>query len=226
MIRKLWTSAGCVIFAVFCLLPAWAGAQSYPERFDVVIDVGHGGIDGGTSAHGLLEKDLNLQIGKKLYKRLVEQGYNVGITRIHDYALSEDSRLQYIKSRHLRDLTQRKLIADALNPKLFISVHMNWSNSRRVHGPLVIYQASQKSYSLSQLLQQHLNDLYHVEKKPIRGNAYFLMKHLDMPSVIVELGYLSNSKDLAKVVDQKFQQEVADTLTHAIEEYFLLYPVE
>ncbi|MEW9669319.1 N-acetylmuramoyl-L-alanine amidase [Ammoniphilus sp. 3BR4] len=225
MMQKVWISLGCMMLFVLCLAADLGEAQGYPERFDVVIDVGHGGVDGGTSAHGLLEKDLNLEVGKKLYKRLMEEGYNVGITRIHDYALSNDSRL-HIRSRHLRDLAQRKLIAETLHPKLFISLHMNWSNSRRARGPLVIYQASQKSYSLSQLLQQHLNDLYQVEKKPIRGNAYFLMKHLHMPSVIVELGYLSNSRDLSMVADKKFQERVAETLTHAIGEYFLLYPVE
>ncbi|WP_164985134.1 N-acetylmuramoyl-L-alanine amidase [Ammoniphilus sp. CFH 90114] len=223
--KKILILVWCWIFTFFCYFANTGLAQGYPERFDVIIDIGHGGVDGGTSAYGVLEKELNLQIGKRLYERLISQGYNVGMTRVRDYALSDDNR-QPIRSRHLRDLTQRKLIADALDPKVFISLHMNWSGHHRTRGPLVIYQANQKSYSLAHLLQQHLNTLYGIEKKPSRGRTYFLMKHLQMPSVIVELGYLSNAQDFTMVRDNKFQQQLADTIAHAVGEYFLLYPVE
>ncbi len=211
-------------FLLFMLFAWNPSVNAYPERFDVIIDVGHGGIDGGTvSPNNLLEKDLNLQFGKKLYHKLMDQGYNVGITRIHDYALSDDSRLA-IRSRHLRDLTQRKLIADALKPKLFISIHMNAAAKKSRRGPIVIYQASEKSYAVAQLLQQHLNEVYKIEKWPMKGKSYFLMKHLEMPSVIVEVGYMSNPKDLAMLTDEAVQKRLIDAMAHSIGEYFLLYP--
>ncbi|WP_167577980.1 N-acetylmuramoyl-L-alanine amidase [Ammoniphilus sp. YIM 78166] len=213
----------CLIFMLF----VWSSSgYAYPERFDVIIDVGHGGIDGGTvSPNNMLEKDLNLEIGKKLYQKLMDQGYNVGITRLRDYALSDDSRLG-IRSRHLRDLTQRKLIADALKPKLFISIHMNAAAKESRRGPLVIYQASEKSYAVAQLLQQHLNEVYKMKKWPLKGKSYFLMKHLEMPSVIVEVGYMSNPRDLAMLTDEAMQTQLVDAMAHSIGEYFLVYPVD
>jgi len=206
-------------------LPGSAAADSFPETFDVIIDVGHGGVDGGTSKNGILEKDLNLAIAKKLYAKLQEQSLVVGMTRTHDYALSDDSPFDHIKSRHMKDMRQRKLIADTLNPKLFVSLHINWSKSQKVSGPIVIYQKNDKSYALAHLVQYHLNDLYDVKKAPIKGKPYYLMKNLDMPSIIVEAGYISNPNDAKILTQESTQEEIAAAITHAISEYLLLYPL-
>nr|WP_245204073.1 N-acetylmuramoyl-L-alanine amidase [Ammoniphilus resinae] len=183
-------------------------AEGFPETYDVIIDVGHGGVDGGTSVKTILEKDINLAIGKKFYEKLQEQSFNVGITRLQDYALSDDSPFLHMRSRHQKDLTQRKLIADTLNPKIFVSLHVNWAKNQKRRGPVVIYQASEKSYTLSQVIQQHLNQFYGTRKAPIKGNTYYLMKHLDMPSIIVEMGYISNPKDLQMLMDEETQEKI------------------
>ncbi|WP_218017017.1 N-acetylmuramoyl-L-alanine amidase family protein [Halalkalibacter krulwichiae] len=192
---------------------------------DIVIDVGHGGIDGGTSANGILEKDLNLAVGIKLFNELNKKSFNVGITRIDDFTLSDDSPFPTL-SRHLRDLKQRKLIADELNPQMFLSLHVNWSKNKTLRGPLIIYQVTEKSYQLANLIQDQLNDYYGVKKYPQKGNPYFLMKHLEMPSIIVELGYISNYKDFQILTEESTQDELAMSIVRAIEEYMLLYPAE
>lgn len=201
-----------------------AAAQIFPESYDVIIDVGHGGVDGGTSSNDILEKNLNLAIGKKLFKLLQDESVTVGITRIHDYALSDDSPFQYIQSRHMRDMKQRKLIADSLEPKVFVSLHTNWSSNRNIRGPLVIYQPNNKSYALAHLIQHHLNAFYGVKKAPVKGRPYFLMNHLEMPSIIIEMGYISNPKDIQRLTQESSQDEMAIAIAHAIKEYFLLYP--
>ena len=192
---------------------------------DVIIDVGHGGIDGGTSTSlGVLEKDINLAIGKKLYYLLQKQSYNVGITRLDDYALSDDNQYDQLLSRHLKDLKQRKLIADTLKPKLFISLHGNWSESKKAKGPIVIYQPNNASYAVARIMQYHLNKPYGTQKLPRMGDKYFLMKHLKTTSVIVEMGYLSNQDDLIYLTKEETQNEIAAGLAEAIGEYLLLYP--
>jgi len=198
-------------------------AQIVPTPVDIIIDVGHGGIDGGTSSGQILEKDINLEIGAKLYKLLQKQSYFVGITRLHDYALSDDSLLKHI-SRHQRDLNQRKLIAETLNPKLFISLHVNWSKNKNVRGPIVIYQPSHASFIVAQFVQHHLNELYGTKNKPVKGSPYFLLKSLHMPSIIVEMGYISNSEDLHMLTTEAKQDLLVEKIAQAINDYFLLNP--
>lgn len=214
----------CVFFIWF--YPAHSSANEPPYlRPDIVIDVGHGGIDGGTSANGVLEKDLNLAVSVKLFNELGKKSYHVGITRIDDYALSDDSPFPRL-SRHLRDLKQRKRIADELKPKIFVSIHVNWAKNKKIRGPLVIYQVSEQSFHFAHLLQDHLNNYYGIRKIPQKGKPFFLMKHLDMPAVIVELGYISNPDDFLILTMDDTQDQLVDAMVRAIEEYFMLYPFE
>jgi N-acetylmuramoyl-L-alanine amidase len=212
------------LYWIMAIHPNITNAQIYPINFDVIIDVGHGGIDGGTSFQDILEKDITLNMAKKLSEQLQKRSFLVGMTRTRDYALSDDSSFPQIRSRHMRDLKQRKLIADSLEPKLFISLHVNWSKNRRYRGPLVIYQTNERGYALAQLIQQHLNAFYGTNKSAIKGKPYFLMKHLDMPAVIVELGYLSHPSDRNILVQEHTQDQLVAAITHAIEEYFIIYP--
>lgn len=217
-----------LVLSLFCFLAFPASVKSdanIDNSYDMIIDVGHGGIDGGTSAHGILEKDINLAIGLKLYEALKKKGFAIGITRMDDYALSDDSSFHFLKSRHRRDLEQRKLIADTLRPTLFLSIHVNWSKNKHTRGPLVIYQPNEASFHLAQIIQDHLNMYYGVEKSPLKGKSYFLMKMLEIPSVIIELGYLSNDQDMAILTEEHTQDQLVNRLVQALSDYFILFPV-
>lgn len=217
---------------LFLCLPQGVASQeersSLPERllnYDVIIDVGHGGIDGGTIYGSLLEKDLNLSIGLKLYNELKNIGYQVGITRVHDYALSDDYTSNKIKSRHKRDLTQRWLIAQGLRPKLFISIHVNYSSSKKPRGPMIIYQQKGESYLFASLLQRRLNQFTNQKQTSISSSKYFLLKTIKTPALIAEVGYISNPQERQLLQDDHYQKQLAKTITQAIEDYFTLYPV-
>src|SRR5437899_226339 len=93
---------------------------------DVLIDVGHGGIDGGTSHNELLEKDLNLAIAKLLKQSLKEYNILAVLNRTTDVAPSDDNHWLPSRSRHRRDLAQRSLVMEGLYPKVIISLHCNW----------------------------------------------------------------------------------------------------
>lgn len=211
------------VYIIFYFIPQPVQAQIVPQPVDIIIDVGHGGIDGGTSTGDILEKDINLAIGAKLYKVLQKQSYHVGITRLHDYALSDDSLFKHL-SRHKRDLNQRKLIAETLKPKLFISLHVNWSKNANVRGPMVIYQPNHASFIVAQFMQHHLNELYGTSNKPMKGTPYFLMKSLEMPSIIVEMGYISNPQDLNMLLKEESQNQLVLKMAQAINDYLLLNP--
>jgi N-acetylmuramoyl-L-alanine amidase len=209
----------------------WAEKDEIPKQlhqqifdYDVIIDIGHGGIDGGTSHGEILEKNLNLEIGEKLYHDLKAKGYRVGITRLHDYALSDDSSYQGIKSRHRRDLKQRWLIAEGIKPKLFISIHVNYSASRSTRGPLILHQNQAESFLLAELLQQELNQLAQIDKRSIQSNYYYLLQNMCQPCLITEVGYISHPTERKKLQDPSYQQQIVEHISQAIHQFFILYP--
>lgn len=189
---------------------------------NVFIDVGHGGIDGGTSKGDLLEKDINLQIAKKLHKRLQEKNISSVLSRTDDYALSDHNDWQRNKSRHLKDLGQRYGMAETLQPKIVISIHANWSNKNKRSGPIILYQDKHPhSLLLARMLQTNLNKTYGANNTPHPGKTYFLLKYISAPTVIVETGFLSNNEDLMRLTSEEGQAGIVESMTKAIIDYLL-----
>lgn len=192
---------------------------------DVIIDVGHGGIDSGAyygKKHK--EKDMNLAISKKTYKLLKKRGYRVIINRKDDYALSEDNKWS-TGGRHRRDLAQRSELANTIKPHMMLSMHVNWSGKPDRRGPLVIYQNQSDSILLAGFLQQNLNRVYGTDELPVLGKKYYVLRHTKCPSVIVELGFISNKSDRKLLNDKHHQAILAKAITDAVEQYFsMIHP--
>ncbi|MEI7025213.1 N-acetylmuramoyl-L-alanine amidase family protein [Paenibacillus sp. y28] len=193
----------------------------YPTA-DVLIDAGHGGVDGGCTFSDILEKDINLAVAQKLYAHLRAQGWNPVLNRTGDYALSEENHWAKA-SRHNRDLAQRKLAADSLQPRMLVSLHVNWSKRKSANGPVVLYQYTQPSYMLSLLLQQRLNTLYKTNETVQYGKPYYLLNRTRIPAVIVELGFISNARDRNFLTTAHGQDALAEVLADGINGYLLLF---
>lgn len=191
-----------------------------PIRPDVLLDAGHGGIDGGTLYGKVLEKDINLAIARKTYTALQKKGYHVVLNRTKDYALSEDNGWLQNRSRHIRDLAQRKQLANELQPRVMVSLHVNWSKSTSTSGPMIIYQNNQESKLLAHILQRKLNNYYHTEGEPILGRTYYLLNYTKCPTVIIEMGFISNPNDRRKLTNSAEQAKIASGISDAINEYF------
>jgi N-acetylmuramoyl-L-alanine amidase len=188
----------------------------------VLIDVGHGGVDSGTSYGDLYEKDLNLQVGKRLYELLTKKGYHAILNRDRDVALSDHNRWLNTPSRHIRDLAQRKHLAKEVSPLMMISLHVNWSSDERQRGPLVIYQSNNQSYLMADIMQHALNQVFGLRKEPVKGGKYYLLKHSYCPSVIVEMGFISNARDRTYLTTPDKQQQIAQAMADAVDEYLLV----
>lgn len=198
-----------------------AAANPLPQP-DVVIDAGHGGIDGGATHGNWLEKDLNLTISKKLYKELKAKKITVVLDRAGDYALSEHNDWLRIPSRHKRDLAQRTELANELRPQLLVSLHLNTSPSSKQNGPLVLHQKDPSSRLAAVLIQQSLNGIYGANRAPVVGRTYYVLNHAACPAVIVEMGFLTNASDRERLTDSKEQQRIAQALAAAIEQYLFI----
>lgn len=187
----------------------------------ILIDAGHGGIDGGTSHGNILEKDITLDISRRLFLLLRSDGFDVVLNRNGDYAPSDENRWLRSKSRHMRDLAQRKELAETLPANVVVSIHINWAPSPSKYGPLVLYRQEGRSYMLAKTIQHQLNNLYHVEAEPRPGKPFYLLNKITATTVIVEAGFISSPTDREKLCSPKGQQEIAEAIANGIVAYLM-----
>lgn len=195
--------------------------HAFPEPV-ILIDAGHGGIDGGTSYEHLLEKDINLAIGRRLYMVLRSHGYRAILNRTGDYALSDDNRWLRNRSRHIRDLAQRKELSEQVPASIVVSLHVNWGRNTSKRGPLVLHQNEGRSAFLAYSIQHSLGQLYNKSSLPFPeiGKPYYLLNHIDSPAVIVENGFISNPEDRSMLISNRGQQSIAEAIYQGILEYY------
>jgi N-acetylmuramoyl-L-alanine amidase len=189
----------------------------------ILIDAGHGGIDGGASSQsGTAEKDINLSIARKLKENLLKSGYEVAMTREEDTGLY--LRNGSIRAKYIEDLKNRCDLKKSTNCDMLISVHLNHFSQSKYYGAQVWYSDYKDSATLASILQKNFRiDLDPSNKrvqKPAR-NAYRILREYDnMPSVIVECGFLSNNEEEQKLKSDEYQQKIADSISKSASEFF------
>jgi N-acetylmuramoyl-L-alanine amidase len=219
-----------LILCSFLLLTGWTAQTDQPHiqytlpTADVLIDAGHGGIDGGTHWKDIVEKDINLAISRKLYLLLRSKGLKVILNRTGDYALSDDNRWHVSRSRHRRDLSQRKELSAEIGASLFVSIHVNWSPKGNRRGPLVIHQAEGRSALLAGFIQNSLNLQQSRSRLPHVANKFYLLNQVQVPSVIVETAFLSDPGDRAMLTSIPGQNRIAAAIANGIMGYFCFSP--
>lgn len=198
--------------------------QAIPQA-DVIIDAGHGGIDGGTHWGAIKESDINLAIGRKLYLLLRSQDVRAILNRTGDYALSDDNRWHKTRSRHQRDLTQRRSLPDEVKASTLVSIHVNWA-PRGGRGPLVIYRKGDgRSRLLALHIQNSLNRQQGIKlRTPQSSDRFYILNQAKIPSVIVETAYLSDPQDRAMLTSLLGQTRVAEAIASGIIAYRALTP--
>lgn len=182
------------------------------QRLTVVIDAGHGGVDGGVVGlvTGTKESDVNLAVSRYLQEELEETGFRVVMTRQTEAGLYGAATSGYKK----RDMKKRAEIIRASAPALVISVHQNFFSLRSRRGAQVFYKASsESSKTLACMIQSAFNEMPDCARRsdPLAGD-YYVLNCSDYPSVIVECGFLSNAEDEALLVSADYQKKVAKTI--------------
>lgn len=190
----------------------------------IVVDPGHGGIDGGTHHGDVLEKNINLILGLKLKENLIKKGATVVMTREIDDSLDDHKSNG---SRHLEDLNARVKIINESNADVFISIHVNHTRNVNKIGPIVFYYENcEESKKLAGYIQDYLNKLNSYKNMEIdiknsifQGN-YYILKYTTLPGVIIETGFLSNKIDRKLLQDSEHQDEMVELITNSIILYF------
>ena len=198
------------------MVPAMGDGKGSPV---VVIDAGHGGKDPGkVGVNGALEKDINLQIAKRLKILLEQNDVTVILTREED----KDLATEHATNRKNEDLRARAALISETAPVLMVSIHQNSYQEEDVDGALVFYYAGseygkQLGIMLQNSIKREINDGNHRVAKADR--EYYLLKKAVCPSVIVECGFLSNPAEAALLVTEEYQEKLAFAVHLGIMEY-------
>lgn len=189
----------------------------------ILIDPGHGGMDGGASGKdGTLEKDINLSIAKKLEQELKKLNYKVILTRTSDIELHDEGGT--IRHKKREDLQNRNKMIGDTGCDMFISIHLNFFPQTQYYGAQVWYADNKKSENCGNLMQDVLKEM--IDKNNNRkaknaGDKYIILKNpKDIPEIIVECGFLSNEAEREKLKSDQYQQKIASTICHGAERYF------
>ena len=170
----------------------------------ICIDASHGGGDAGYTSDGhTSEKDLNLIIAKKIGDSLASVGYNVVYTR------SDDSSLQQ-KIVLLQSTQQKGKVFDFYSNEF----KLGFSIQRLLH----FTQPNDNMIQLAKKLAQTMNSINLSQFEGIDSDHYEnfpILYDSQIPSILLELGYLSNSEDYTKLTDETFQQKIANAITES-----------
>lgn len=215
------------ILSAILLLIGIPAEQAKGSQFAaIMLDPGHGGIDGGTQSPDgkLLEKDLNLILAKRLAQQLLADGLQVGFTRERDEDVTRYAPINNGWGRHRRDLYGRVEAARQHRSFVMISIHGNHGTSRN-RGAIVFYNPSSlQSYWLANELQKRLNSVTGIRNTPRRGSSYYILKASKVPTVLIEYGFLSNQEEVDRLISPVYQQKITDAIRQGLWNYFLQYP--
>ncbi len=201
------------------ILTAPAASSSASTSPVVVIDSGHGGIDPGkVGIDGSLEKDINLQIARRLKTYLEASDVTVVMTRDSDCGMYKDGD----KNKKSADMKNRCSLINNAAPDLTVSIHQNSYHEESIKGGQVFYyKNSDEGRELAEILQKRFDFvLGDGNTRAAKANSnYYLLLHVRSPIVIVECGFLSNSGEAAKLGSPDYQDRLAWTIHMGIMEY-------
>lgn len=221
--KRILVAILCVaIFCVFALggvgIAKASGTPAY--KYTVVIDPGHGGIDGGVvGAGGYKESEFNLAMSKELAQFLTDAGFRVVLTREDENGLYDEDDV----NKKCADMEKRKDIIVKTNPDFVISIHANKFPGDSRRGAQAFFDGmSNDGKELAENIQSGLNALnskYVGKEFPALKGDYFMLKCTRKPSVIVECGFLSNAEDEKLLSDAEYRRQLAFAIYSGIVGY-------
>lgn len=188
------------------------------EKKFIVIDPGHGGIDGGgMSVSGVYEKEINLSISYYLKTYLENCGYNVVLTRSGDYDLASKGS----NNRKKEDISKRVDIINNENTILFISIHCNIYSDESIRGAQTFYNSTyEENKILSNKIQNRLcNILKNTNRKEKSITDKYLIDKSIKTGCLIEVGFLSNKEEFKLLVNPAYQDKIAYSIYIGIMEF-------
>lgn len=207
-----------IMFSIISLIvsmPLKGNASESETKTTILIDPGHGGIDGGAkSKNGTIEKEINLAIAIKLRKELESLNYNVYMTREQDLELN---------TKKVKDLDERCKMKKETNCDIFVSIHQNMFPQASCFGAQVWYASNSESSILAECIQSSLKTTIEDNNKripkPAKEQYRILRDGYNGACVIVECGFLSNRKEELNLKSDEYQDKIVKGIVEGIEDY-------
>ncbi|PYI50105.1 N-acetylmuramoyl-L-alanine amidase CwlD [Paenibacillus flagellatus] len=187
----------------------------------IAIDAGHGGPDGGAvSSGGLVEKEVNLAISLYLRDYLQQSGAVVVMTREEDTDLAAEGTKGYSK-RKTEDLLKRVDLIRSKKADMLVSIHLNSIPSPKWNGAQTFYfPTNAEGKKLAESIQGEIRaNLNNTDRVPKTEDTFYLLKALDIPATLVEVGFLSNPQEARLMADAGYQKKVAESIYRGILRY-------
>lgn len=209
-------------------LIGWINKEDLQISHVVFLDVGHGGTDSGAYYYGVAEKDINLQVSNIMKKQLESKGYTVIMSRTTDTFIDHK--------------TDRSIMANQSGADIFISVHHNaMPGNSTVTGIETFYYEYDPDYqpkvnqdmhndamrllnsaTLANNIQNMLIQDTGAYDRGVKRDTYAVLRETALPSVLVELGFMSNEAELRKLTTTAYQEVLASAVAKGINSYFKL----
>lgn len=192
-----------------------AGVTSFPAKGKIIcIDPGHGGSDSGAINRGLgiYEKDLNLDIAKRLSAILISDGWNVLMTRDID----QDVAAPHASAAD--ELGARAAVANSMKADIFLSIHCNAMYDSSWNGTSSHWY-KKIDYNLACIVQEALVAKIGLKNKGVIRNRFYVLRVTKMPAVLVECAFVSNYKEGSLLITEEFRQKIAEGIAEGLRNY-------
>lgn len=181
-------------------------SSGYGQTFNhVVIDPGHGGKDPGSRHHDLIEKDLTLDLAKRIAKLLEEKGVGTTLTRTGDV---------YV------ELQERAALANKSSKTIFVSLHFNAHGDRSINGTETFYwPGSETGRRLASYIQSELGRRLTTRNRGFKPERLKVLEETQGTAVLIECGFLSNRWEAQRCGAEWFRQVLAEEIVQGIMRY-------
>lgn len=189
-------------------------------RKTVVIDAGHGGVDGGaTSCTGILESQFNLEISQRLNDLMHLLGINTQMIRETDCSVYTQG--DTIAQKKISDLRERVRIVNSINDSVLISIHQNHFSDSKYSGAQVFYAPIERSKELAIKLQEKLICAVNKgsKRQVKKADGIYLMQHINCPGVLLECGFLSNPQEEYFLRTSSYQQKLCSVIACTVSQW-------
>ena len=191
------------------VVTAWSATAPIVGRRTVVIDAGHGGVDGGaTSCTGILESQFNLEIATKLNDLMHLLGIQTRMIRETDCSIYTQG--ETIAQKKISDLRERVRIVNSIDDCVLVSIHQNHFSDSKYSGAQVFYPQTAGSKELSTKLQENIKRTLNPDSRRgiKKADGIYLMQHINCPGVLIECGFLSNPQEEYLLRTEDYQQKL------------------
>ena len=189
------------------------------RRKTVVIDAGHGGVDGGaTSCTGVLESQYNLEIATCLNDLMQFIGYNTIMIRDGDYSVY--TKGETIAQKKVSDLKERVRIVNSADCALLVSIHQNHFPQAQYCGAQVFYAPTEGSEKVARTLQNAFTQTINIgsNRKIKKADSIYLMQHIRCAGILIECGFISNPTEAYLLAERTYQRNLCSVIACGISE--------